>query len=35
VSDGALIGKARETWRGLERLAGETEMLLGRGAPVA
>jgi hypothetical protein len=35
VSDEALIGKARQTWRALEGLAGETEMLLGRGAPVA
>jgi len=35
VSDRALIGKVRKTWRTLERLSGETEMLLGKEAPVA
>ena len=34
VSDGRLIGKVQETWRGLERLAGETEMLLRKEIPV-
>ena len=34
VSDRALIGKARETWCGLERLSGQTELMLGREAPV-
>jgi hypothetical protein len=35
VSDRALVGKVRKTWRRLERLSGETEMLLGKEAPVA
>ena len=35
VADRALIGKVSDTWRGLERLSGETEMLLGKEAPVA
>jgi hypothetical protein len=30
VSDGALIGRVEETWRRLEELAGDTEMLLGK-----
>jgi hypothetical protein len=35
VSDRALIGKVRKTWRRLERLSGKTEMLLGKESPVA
>ena len=34
VSDLGLIESVRETWRRLEDLAGETEMLLGKEAPV-
>jgi hypothetical protein len=35
VNDRALIGKVRGTWRALERLSGETELMLRKGAPVA
>jgi hypothetical protein len=34
VSDLGLIEKVRQTWRNLEDLAGETEMLLGKETPV-
>jgi hypothetical protein len=34
VSDRRLIGKSQHTWRRLEELAGQTEMLLGKEIPV-
>jgi len=34
VSDRRLIGRVRKTWRGLENLAGKTEMALGKETPV-
>jgi hypothetical protein len=35
VSDRGLIEKVEGTWQRLEELAGETEILLGKEAPVA